>query len=360
MIYSLGIDVSKDKFDACLQTYRLSEQTYEVIARKTFNNTPSGFEAVIKWTVVHTCEAAQVRATMEATGVYHEPLALFIHNRHPEIHLSVVLPSKSRKYSESRGLRNKTDKIDAYGLAMMGAERRLDAWGGINPFWRQLRALTRTRVNLMDQRTALRNQLHALDHSGMEAPQARRSLQASIEALSEQIDQLTSEIYAKLRSGKQLQESVNYLNSIPGVGRLTIAAILSETNGFAEFDSISQLISFSGYDVVIRKSGTWTGTPRISKQGSSFIRRAMYMPASAVVRSGDGPTYELYRRLLSKHDVKMKAHVAVQKKLLQYMYVLWNKQQPFDPQHIRNLQAYHNNVAPPKGEATEDTSSAVA
>ena len=360
MIYSLGIDVSKDNFDACLQSYRLTEQTHEVIARKTFNNTPLGFDALIKWFTAHTSEEDPVRVTMEATGVYHEPLALFINNQHPGIHLSVVLPSKSQKYSESRGLRSKTDKIDAYGLALMGAERRLDAWGGIDPFWRQLRALTRTRANLMDQRTALRNQLHALTHSGMKSPQACRSLQASIEAISEQIDQLTSDIYAKLRSRKQLKEAVNYLTSIPGIGRLTVAAVLGETNGFAEFDSISQLISFSGYDVVIRESGTWTGKPQISKQGSSYIRRAMYMPASAVVRSGDGPIRELYGRLLSKHNVKMKAHVAVQKKLLQYMYVLWNKQQPFDPQHIRNLQAYHNNVAPPNGEATEDTSSAAA
>lgn len=276
MIYSLGIDVSKDTFDACLQFYRLTAQTYEVIARRTFDNTQSGFEEAIKWATRHRSEEAPLRVTMEATGVYYEPLALFIENRHPKIHLAVVLPSKSKKYIESRGLRSKTDKIDAYGLALMGAERRLSAWGGIDPFWRELRTLTRTRANLMEQRTALRNQLHALGHSGMEVPQARHSLQAAIEALSEQIDQLTSEVYGKLRCRKQLRESVNYLNSIPGVGRLTIAAVLGETNGFAEFSSISQLISFSGYDVVIRESGKWSGKPKISKQGSNYIRRAMY------------------------------------------------------------------------------------
>lgn len=211
----------------------------------------------------------------------------------------------------------------------------------------------------MEQRTALRNQRHALDHGGMQVPQARRSLQEAIQALTRQIDQLTSEVYSKLRSRKELRKSVGYLNSIPGIGRLTIAVVLAETNGFADFESIAQLISFSGYDVVIRKSGQWSGKPKISKQGSSYIRRAMYMPASTVVRSGEGPLKELYQRLVAKHDVKMKAHVAVQKKLLRYMYVLASKQEPFDPQHIRNLQEHHNNVAPSRKhseEATVDTS----
>lgn len=361
MIYSLGTDVSKDKFNACLQSYKLGEQVHSVIARKEFANSQSGFTACMKWARSHTSgQAPQMRVTMEATGIYYEPLALFIEENYPQIHLAVVLPSKSKKYIQSRGLRSKTDKIDAYGLALMGAERKLDPWSGIDPFWRELRAMTRTRAKLMDQRTALRNQLHALAHGGMEAPRPKQALQAAIEALTEEIDQLTSCIYTKLRSRKQLAGPVACLKTIPGVGRLTIASVLAETNGFQDFESISQLISFSGYDVVICQSGQWKGKSTISKQGSSYIRRAMYMPASTVVRSGDGPLWEFYQRLLGKHNAKMKAHVAVQKKLLRYMYVLWNKQEAFDPAHIRGLQAYHNNVAPPEGEATVDPSLAVA
>ncbi|NGP88579.1 hypothetical protein G3569_09440, partial [Aliifodinibius halophilus] len=78
-------------------------------------------------------------------------------------------------------------------------------------------------------------------------------------------------------------------------------------------------------------------------------------------RSGTGPTYRLYERLLGTHNVKMKAHVAVQKKLLSYMYFLWNKGEYFDPQKIRNQQALHQKaVASPEGKAMVDTSLAVA
>jgi transposase len=361
MIYSLGTDIGKDEFEACLQTYRLAEQRHQVIARKSFKNKPSGFKACLQWAARHKKQPkAPFRVTMEATGVYYEALALHIQEHHPQTHLAVVLPSKSKKYIQSRGLRSKTDKIDAYGLALMGAERKLAGWKGIDPFWRELRALTRTRANLLEQCTALRNQLHALRHSGIEVPQAMESLQQCIQALSSQINTLKQRIYRHLRKRKELNEAIECLKSIHGIGKLTIAVVLAETNGFRTFHSISQLVSFSGYDVKIRQSGKWTGKPKISKQGSKYIRRAMYMPANTIIRSKDGPIWELYQRLLGKHNVEMKAHVAVQKKLLQYMYVLWNKQEPFDPQKIRDLQAYHDNVAPSENEATVDTSSAVA
>src|SRR5699024_2280639 len=99
MIYSLGIDISKDDFSACLQSYSLIEQTHKVIAHKTFKNSRSGFKACLKWTRRHTSkQPAPVRCSMEATGVYYEPLALFMEEKYPEIHLSVVLPSTSKKY----------------------------------------------------------------------------------------------------------------------------------------------------------------------------------------------------------------------------------------------------------------------
>ena len=366
MIYSLGVDISKDEFEAHLLSYQLTKQTHQVVACKSFANTRSGFNGCLKWVRRHTARRpAKLRVTMEATGVYYEGLALYLRQHPRQVHLAVVLPSQSKKFIGSQGFRSKTDKIDAKGLALMGAERRLEAWGGIDPFWRRLRAMTRTRAELMNERTALRNRLHALRHSGTTADQAMEALNECIKALSKQIDTLYRAICKAMREHEQLAELIGYLRTIPGVGLLTIAAVLAETAGFKRFTSLSQLISFSGYDVVIQESGTWAGQRHISKQGSKYIRRAMFMPASTAIRLDEGPLWEFYQRLRAKHDtnVKMKAHVAVQKKLLRYMYVLWNKQEAFDPQHIRSLQSHHDNVdkvSPPEGEATVDPSQAVA
>lgn len=362
MIYSLGCDLAKDDFQVCLLRYALDEQTSQVVARKSFKNSRSGFKAFIRWTSRHsTGQPAPIRCTMEATGVYYEPLALYLADHHPEMHLSVVLPSSAKKYNASRGLRSKTDKIDAYGLALMGAERRLPAWGGIDRFWRTLRGLTRTRASLQKQITELNNQLHAHHHSGIQLPEVQQSLKRLIRQLRAEVTHLEELIRHHLASKPEYAYQIACLDSIPGVGLLTIAVILAETMGFEAFCSRSQLISFSGYDVVIQESGKWVGQPKISKQGSHYIRQAMYMPASAVVRSRKGPVWGLYQRLLSRHGVKMKAHVAVQKKLLSYMYFLWKKGEIYDPEKIVATQVLHQEkAAPPKGGATVDTSPALA
>jgi transposase len=362
MIYSLGIDISKDDFAGCLQRYNLREQTYQVIARKTFKNKLSGFKACMRWLARHTKkQPAPSRVTMEATGVYYESLALYIQEHHHQVHLAVVLPSQSNKFIESQGHRSKTDKIDAYGLSQMGAERKITPWKGIDPFWRELRSMTRTRCELLEQRTQLRNQLHALSHSGQPARTVEDALKECIQALSKQINNLTGLISRHLKSRDDLKAPIACMRSIHGIGDLTIASILAETNGFAEFHRVSQLISFSGYDVVIKQSGKWCGQEKISKKGSKYIRKAMYMPASTIVRCEKGPVYHMYKRLLAVHNIEMKAHVTVQKKLLTYMYVLWNKQEPFDPAVIADdRKRDEKKIAPSEDEATVDTSHANA
>lgn len=189
-------------------------------------------------------------------------------------------------------------------------------------------------IRLLKQITEVRNQLHALCHSGIAADQAEASLNRVLETIEEQQQQLQRQITRHLGSRKELAPQIACLKSIPGVGIKTIAVILAETLGFEYFTSIAQLMSYSGYDVVANESGKRVGTRSISKQGSPHIRQAMYMPASTIVRRKPPEIYQIYQRLVDKHSIKMKAHVAVQKKLLTYMYILWKSKQKYDPDVI--------------------------
>lgn len=373
MIYSLGCDIAKDEHTTCLLRYNLTQQQWQVIGRKTFTNTPSGSKALVGWVRRLTkAQPGPIRCTMEATGVYYEQLALYLFDHHPEFHLSVILASQGKTYISSRGLRNKTDKIDAFGLALMGAERKLDKWKGIDRFWRVLRQMTRAKADLQDQITMVNNQLHALTHSGVQVKAVQASLNKVLQALRGEQDKLTRQITMHLASRKDLAGQIACLKSIPGIGMQTIAVILAETLGFAYFTSYGQLMSYSGYDVVANESAKRIGKRKISKQGSPYIRRAMYMPASTILRIKSKPLYGIYENLLAKHGIKMKAHVAIQKKLLGYMYILWNNQETFDPQNIidrkkefeahkkRIEQSNIKKVALPIGKATVDTSQAKA
>jgi len=360
-IVSVGIDVSKDELVVSIILYSLMSQTFRQLTRFTEDNTPAGIGKVIKKIRSKASQNGHcsVRVTMEATGVYYEELALRLFDRHREYHVSVMLPSKAKKLIEGMGNRSKTDRVDADALAQCGAERRLEAWKGIDPYWRELRSLTRTREELQNQKTRLENQIHALTHSGSEAELALESYAVCLEAIKRQVDVLTTQSKAHLRKNKAVWKQVKDLESIPGIGMVTIAAILAETNGFTDFTSIGQLISFSGYDVKLRESGKWKGQSRISKQGNSHIRRAMYMPAMSVSgKVKTGPIREFYDRLAAREGVKgtkMKAQVALQKKLLTYMFILWKKKERFNPDIIdRDRKGRNKKVASPIGETTGD------
>ncbi|MXV53215.1 transposase [Pedobacter sp. HMF7647] len=127
-----------------------------------------------------------------------------------------------------------------------------------------------------------------------------------------------------------MAEKVRKICTIKGVGLLTAATILAETNGFALFGNARQLVSFAGLDVEENQSGKHIGNTRITKKGNSHIRRILYMPAFVTVTHQVKPFMDLYQRTLSKHGIKMKSYVAVQKKLLVVIYALWKKNEAFD------------------------------
>jgi len=356
MFYSIGVDIAKDDFKSCILCYDPVEQTERVLATRTFANTPKATEKFVTWVTKRIAKKpAPLRCTLEATGVYYERIALHLYHQCPEWALSVVLPSQARNFNQSEGFKNKTDRIDARGLALMGARKKLTLWKGIKPFWSKLRQLTRTRSALIEQLTQLKNQLHAITHSGYTLADTLTIMEETIASLQGQVDKLEVLIREHLKSDPAIQHKLGHLNSIPSVGCLTIATILAETFGFEYFSSKSQLISYAGYDVKVRESGKYAGRPRLSKMGNARIRKAMYMPAGNILSRKTHPYYSYYSRLLDRHGIKMKAHVAVQKKLLACMYFIWKNNQAFDPTKALIAPA-HKKTASHKGEAAVDTS----
>ena len=131
-----------------------------------------------------------------------------------------------------------------------------------------------------------------------------------------------------------LAQKVACITAIEGVGTLTAAVIISELNDFQLIESQRQLVSYCGYDVVENQSGNRNGKKRISKKGNAHVRRILHMPAFNVVRLGVKPFVDLFHRVFNETKIKMKAYVAVQKKLLTIIYTIYKKGEKFDPQFL--------------------------
>ena len=95
------------------------------------------------------------------------------------------------------------------------------------------------------------------------------------------------------------------------------------------------MTSYAGLDIKEKLSGTSVkGKPRISKKGNKHLRKAMYMPALAAIRY-DGRFKVLFTRLVSRHGIKMKAAVAVQRKLLEMIYTVYKTNTVFDKEYLK-------------------------
>ena len=324
--YVIGIGIAKDKFDVCLMNLDV-ELNSKVKASRKFTNTESGFKEFYQWMPKHCKEKVPVQILMEASGVYREKLAIWLTEKEKQVF--VVLPNKARAYMKSLGLKSKNDKIDAQGLALMCAQQKFDTWQPIAKYYCQLRILTRHYQSLQEQKTALKNQLHVLQHSAYISKEVNKQLEKVIAFTDKQIKEIKALISKHIDANEEVKRKVSQICKIKGIHILTVANVIAETNGFELFKNQRQLVSYAGYDVIENESGKYIGKTRISKKGNPRIRRILHMPALNMVRFEQTPFLNLYQRIYEKTKIKMKGYVAVQKKILVIIYSLWKNDQPY-------------------------------
>jgi len=320
-----GIDMAKDTFVAGFTTID-EEQTVLQKRPKTFNNNNAGYVEFLNWVNKFQSSDIQMNFSMEATGVYYEGLAYFLHEKNKRV--SVLLPNTVKKFGESLNIKSKTDKIDAKILGQMGVERILPEWKVSSKIYRELKSLTRERQRLVENRTAVKNQLHAEEHTAHPMKTVLTRMKNHIKYLNKQIVGIEKELEKKVSKDDFVSEKIKKTTTIPGIAFLTAVTIAAETQGFDNFTNSRQLSSFAGYDIQLKESGKFKGKTKISKKGNSHIRRALYMPSlSTMVRS---KTYKkIYDRLYQKKENGLIAGTAIQRKLLGIMYTLWKNDTVF-------------------------------
>lgn len=124
----------------------------------------------------------------------------------------------------------------------------------------------------------------------------------------------------------RLSPQFELLLSIPGVGEVTAATILSEVGDVLNFPTVKQLVAFSGLDPSVFQSGRFKATKnKISKRGSSHLRKALYQATVAGIRKRKGKPanpviYEFYSKKLSEGKAPNVAIIAASNKLLRIIY----------------------------------------
>ena len=333
---SVGIDVSKASLSACFSTIDTQQRVVHV-SNKTFSNTASGHKALLSWakrlyevSLKGHSEAQKglipLCYLMEATGVYYEVLAYFLHQESQQ--LSVLVPNKVKNFAKSLDIKTKTDKVDAQTIAQMMLERQLSPWHPPSTCMNTLKHLTRERESLVEQKTAALNRLHALKIEAEPCKSSIKRINELVKFFDKQINATNKEINKTIDTDAILAQKVKNVTTIPGVGILVAATVIAETNGFENFNNRGQLVSYAGYDVVENQSGQMEGKTRISKKGNAHIRRILHNASLSAVRYIP-EIGNLQQRVFNTTKIKMKGYVAAQRKLLILIYTLYKNDSTF-------------------------------
>jgi transposase len=314
--FYLGIDVAKAKLDCAL---RLPKGK---IRHKVVDNTPAGFKDLRSWLAKQGADSVHVG--MEATGTYWEAAAEFLAGL-PTTTVSVLNPAQIKAFGASQRVRTKTDKVDAKLIAQFCAERRPAAWQAPTPAEQALRALVMRLDALQTMRTQESNRLEVARAA------VRDGITEHLEWLDRQIERLIKAIHDHLDADPTLRDKQRLLDSVPGLGERTIAALLAYSAHLARFDNARQAVAFAGLDPRQHESGSSVkAKPRMSKVGHAFLRKALYMPAMVTLYKTEWG--KLFRERLAAHGKPPMLIIgAMMRKLLHVAYGVLKSGKVFDP-----------------------------
>ena len=318
----VGIDVSKDTLAVCYGTVDI-QQNQQITEPATFNNNNKGFQELMSYAKKKRGQLkAPLYFVMEATGVYYENLAYFLIEKHQKV--IVILPNKTKNYSKTLSIKSKTDPLDARMITQFSLERQMQLWSVPSPMMKAIKALTREYQSKKDIATQIKNQLHAEKYSHKPLNEALKRNQASLSFFEKQLIEIEKQIKDLVKQDDDLNDRINKVDKIEGVGFMTIVSIISETNGFALIENAKQLASYAGLDVVYNESGLKKHRTTISKKGNKRLRKAVYMPALSACKHNP-KLKALYIRLVAKKGTKKVALIAVARKLLLLIYTIFTK-----------------------------------
>jgi transposase len=327
---SIGIDVSMDTIEVCYG-YIDFNQSIVLTKSKTFKNTSVGHKKCLEWSLKNKlADALPMIFVMEATGVYYENLAHFLNCNKQQV--AVVLPTKIRNYAKSLESKSKTDPIDSATITHFALERKQFPWSPPDPKIKAIKDLSREYLTLKVMGAEVKNRIHAKEHSFSCKKNTLKRKQKMIAFIDKQKQQVIDEITEVIKTIPGLEEKITKLESIKGVGFITIVTVLAETNCFEHVTSAKQLASYAGMDVALNDSGKRKGKANISKRGNKFIRHAVFMPALSASRHNP-QLKELYKRLVQKGKNKKAALIAVARKLLLLIYALWKNGTIYSPDY---------------------------
>lgn len=320
---AVGVDIAKAKFDAVMGQDRGSRNKQKKAKHKVFDNNEAGFQNFRAW--LDGSAKEHLHICMEATNSYGFALAYFLTGQGYKV--SIVNPKQIKAFAQSELKRNKTDKLDAEIIAEFCYQKSPRCWQPVSEKMQEFQALYRRWETLKDMAAQEKNRLESERNT-----QVRSSIESHLAYLEDQLGAVETALDIHVQADPVLSHHHELLESIPGIGKVTSYCLLAEVP-FEVFSHVNELTAFAGLNPKVHTSGTFQGRTKISKVGSSRLRKALYFPA--VSASQHNPlVHALVHRLEQEGKCSLFILCAVMRKLLHFAFGVLKSNTPFDPNFL--------------------------
>ena len=335
---TIGIDFHKKTSTCCV----ITEKGETLKNRKITNNRTNIREFIQSF-------KEPKRIAMESTrswGLFYET----VKDLSDDFQLGHPLRMKALAYSEI-----KNDKVDAKMIAKLAHTNFLPHVFIPNMSIRELRAVVRFRDSLVNQRRAIRNQIHAVIDNNVwpdDRPQSFKNIFCkrgrawlqSLELSERQrfildeslglSDQITEQIQ-HIETYMQQQEwdipGLKYLRTVPGFrsSRVNVFCVLLEIADIQRFRKATGLLHYAGFIPREYSSGDKYRTGRLIKQANMRLRTAIIESTFAAIRIDPG--LKAYYKSVKQRAGSGPAVVATARKLCKAIYYVLKEQRAYKP-----------------------------
>jgi len=395
--YFMGIDISKDSFDAALLN-----SDGEIKSQYKLSMDREGFDKLLGYLSIF--DKDKLLISMESTGVYYFPLLSYLIRQ--GFKCTVINPLLIKHFIASQTLRKtKTDKKDACLIALFAMKSGVSLHIAALEMFEDIKVLAREREALCSQIARVKTEIKGnisvlfpelanstdifsrrimgllsktpsaqaiqrlktstlekmLKHSvrgnklnitaeeiltlannSIAVPNKylERVLISKMRRLISACDELAlldKELEEFLKDNEDINNNIDILESIPGVGNITSKNFMVEVSSIDRFASRKQLCAYIGLDPSLKQSGSSINhNGNISKRGNPRLRRTLWQMALGAIRVCDKFRAYYYKKRAEGKKYKQ-AVIAVANKLLRTIFSLLKNKTMFDKGRIDGI-----------------------
>jgi len=308
MKYYIGVDISKHRLDV--------DWLGKPIA---FANNADEIKRFVTLLRKLLKEDKLAMVLCEASGGYEQKLVKICHTKKLPVH--VAHANHIKYFAKSRGIKAKTDPIDAKVISAYGRERKPEPdHFMLNENTLEIKELLKRREQLMLDKKREQSRLDKIENAGI-----TKSIHSHIDYLNDAIKETDGRL-AELQKIKSIRTPHDLLTSVPGVGKVVAYYLIANLPelGKLSHKAIAALVGVAPYN---HDSGRHQGK-RYIQGGRSRLRQVLYMAAmTGLTHNPDLKVF--YARLCESGKPGKVAMVAVMRKLLSMVNSVMSRGTPW-------------------------------